>query len=185
MRSGPRCFPTERPAHTPPDVNGDPVTIALPTSDRRTAARGVVLPWTDTFEPQTFLECGLPTWRHGWVPRRLGLATRRQLREQLLAPGGQSPCARVVWGPRSPRDRRVRWAYLYRVDLAAPSVPNTPARELARQAAMLRRRTCDVPGHVGPRDVGYCVPKISLGGCVTCWAAGRCLGTQGPCEEAA
>jgi hypothetical protein len=54
-------------------------------------------------------------------------------------------------------------AYLYRVDLAKPVRPMTPARGAALAAANRARRTC-------PQcrtDAGYVIPA-SLGMCVTC-----------------
>jgi hypothetical protein len=128
--------------------------------------RGVRLPWTGTWEPQAYWSRGLPAWRHGWVPARLYLATRRQLRAAGLSPA-QQPCAVVEWG------RRGGFAWLYRIELAAPHVEQTPARQASLAAAMRGRRTCPVCR----TERGYCIPKVSLGGCHDCHAAGRCRGT--------
>jgi len=43
-------------------------------------------------------------------------ATRRQLRQRGLAPGGCDPVAQIMWKHR----RQTRTAYLYRLDLAVP-----------------------------------------------------------------
>jgi RecB family exonuclease len=51
-----------------------------------------------------------------------GLATRRQLRAMGKRPGGQDVTAVIEWR------RGRRWAGLYRIDLAAPVRPLTPAR---------------------------------------------------------
>ncbi|MFD8475256.1 RRQRL motif-containing zinc-binding protein [Streptomyces globisporus] len=100
----------------------------------------------------------LPCYRWRLAPE--GLATRRQLRALGLRPGGQDVAAQLE---RPRRRRGPLVAYLYRVDLAKPVRPMTPARAAALAAAMLARRTC-------PNcrtDVGYCIPR-SLGTCVTC-----------------
>lgn len=88
-------------------------------------------------------EYGIPTY-----PKRLappGLATRRQLRAKGLRPGGQDVAAQVLWLGRRPpgaRERLVRAAYLYRIDLAVPVRPMTPGRWRAVHAMMRARRTC-------------------------------------------
>ncbi|XXZ47399.1 RRQRL motif-containing zinc-binding protein (plasmid) [Streptomyces cavourensis] len=74
---------------------------------------------------------------------RTGLATRRQLREMGLRPGGQEPVARIEC--RSGR----RFAWLYRIDLAKPKRPMTLAKEAALDKAMAARQTC--PGPCGRR----------------------------------
>ncbi|MFE9341334.1 RRQRL motif-containing zinc-binding protein [Streptomyces sp. NPDC007063] len=81
-------------------------------------------------------EYGIPTY-----PRRLapgGLATRRQLRAQGLRPGGQPVAAQILWH----RYGQLRVAYLYRLDLAQPVRPMTPARWTAHEQMMRARRTC-------------------------------------------
>ncbi|MFC8263535.1 RRQRL motif-containing zinc-binding protein [Streptomyces sp. NPDC057291] len=89
-----------------------------------------------------------------------GLATRRQLRAMGLRPGGQDVAAEL----KRPRRRRGPLvAYLYRVDLAKPVRPMTPARAVALAKAMLARRTC-------PNcrtGAGYCIPS-TLGMCFPC-----------------
>ncbi|MCZ4122609.1 RRQRL motif-containing zinc-binding protein [Streptomyces sp. H39-S7] len=89
-----------------------------------------------------------------------GFATRRQLRARELRPGGQGVAAQL----ERPRRRRAPLvAYLYRVDLAKPVRPMTPAKYAALAKAMQARRTCPVCR----TDAGYCIPA-SLGMCVPC-----------------
>ncbi|MEU6282101.1 RRQRL motif-containing zinc-binding protein [Streptomyces sp. NPDC047028] len=100
----------------------------------------------------------LPVYRWRLAPD--GLATRRQLRAQGLRPGGQDVAAQL----ERPRRRRPPLvAYLYRVDLAAPVRPMTPARWGALAKANRARRLCPECG----RDAGYVIPA-SLGTCVRC-----------------
>ncbi|MCD0483444.1 hypothetical protein LO771_13790 [Streptacidiphilus sp. ASG 303] len=101
---------------------------------------------------------GLPTYPWRMAPE--GLATRRQLRAEGLRPGGQDVAAQILWRNRR---RGVRAAYLYRVDLARPVRPMTPARAAALAAAMRARRTCPVCG----RDAGYVLPA-RYGTCLPC-----------------
>jgi hypothetical protein len=77
-----------------------------------------------------------------------GLATRRQLRAMGKRPAGQDITALVEW--RCGR----RWAGLYRIDLAAPVRPMTPARRAAIDRALTARRTCRSCG----LDAGYYLP---------------------------
>ncbi|MEU3353794.1 RRQRL motif-containing zinc-binding protein [Streptomyces sp. NPDC037389] len=103
---------------------------------------------------------GIPTYPWRLAPE--GLATRRQLRARGLRPGGQPIVAQILW-----RSRRSvhgpRKAYLYRIDMARPVRPMTPAKHTALERAMAARRTCPVCR----KDAGYCVPA-SLGMCVPC-----------------
>ncbi|MEU1310257.1 RRQRL motif-containing zinc-binding protein [Streptomyces cinnamoneus] len=89
-----------------------------------------------------------------------GLATRRQLRAAGLRPGGQ-PVVAEVQRPRYRRGPLV--AYLYRIDLARPVRPMTPAKREALDRANTARRTCPACR----RDAGYVIP-VSLGMCVPC-----------------
>ncbi|MFB7580042.1 RRQRL motif-containing zinc-binding protein [Streptomyces hydrogenans] len=100
----------------------------------------------------------LPVYRWRLAPE--GLATRRQLRAMGLRPGGQDVAAELE-RPRRRRDPLV--AYLYRIDLARPVRPMTPARWAALAAANAARRICPECG----RDAGYRIPP-SLGSCVPC-----------------
>ncbi|MCA6094022.1 hypothetical protein LE181_17880 [Streptomyces sp. SCA3-4] len=89
-----------------------------------------------------------------------GLATRRQLRAAGLRPGGQ-PVVAQLERPRRRRGPLV--AYLYRIDLAKPVRPMTPARWAALAKANAAQRVC-------PNcrtDAGYRIPT-SIGMCVTC-----------------
>ncbi|MEU7907950.1 RRQRL motif-containing zinc-binding protein [Actinoplanes sp. NPDC049118] len=104
---------------------------------------------------------GIPTyWWQGAPP---GYATRRQLRERGLCPGGQPIAAQILWRGVG----GVRAAYLYRLDLARPKRTATPAVRAALAKAMRARRTCPACRHVRP----YCIPR-SLGECLTCHPEG-------------
>lgn len=88
------------------------------------------------------------------------LATRRQLREMGLRPGGQEPVARVECRGGK------RFAWLYRIDLAKPKLPMTLAKEAALDKAMSTRQTC--PGPCGRRYFN-CLPLKTLGSCLECF----------------
>jgi hypothetical protein len=100
---------------------------------------------------------GIPTYPWRYAPE--GLATRRQLRARGLRPGGQ-PVAAQVLRPRHRRGPLV--AYLYRLDMAKPVRPMTPAKRRALECAMRARRTCPQcrtdAGYVIPASLGVCVP---------------------------
>ncbi|MGW7610316.1 RRQRL motif-containing zinc-binding protein [Streptomyces sp. NPDC054766] len=103
---------------------------------------------------------GVPTYPWHFAPD--GYATRRQLRERGLRPGGQPIAAQVMRRHRG-RKSGVQVAYLYRVDRARPVRPMTSRKWGALALAMLARRTC-------PQcqlDAGYVIPT-SLGTCVSC-----------------
>ncbi|MEV5802583.1 RRQRL motif-containing zinc-binding protein [Streptomyces collinus] len=100
----------------------------------------------------------LPVFRWRLAPD--GYATRRQLRARGLRPGGQEVAAEL----QRPRRRRGPLvAYLYRVDLAKPVRPMTPARRAALAKANRARRLCPACR----RDAGYVIPA-SLGTCTPC-----------------
>ncbi|MFD3567423.1 RRQRL motif-containing zinc-binding protein [Streptomyces sp. NPDC058667] len=99
----------------------------------------------------------LPVFR--WRQASPGLATRRQLREMGLRPGGQEPVARIEC-----RGGR-RFAWLYRIDRAVPKLPMTLAKEAALDAAMAARQTCPACR----RRYFHCVPLRSLGSCLECY----------------
>lgn len=101
----------------------------------------------------------LPVFRWHLAPD--GYATRRQLRARDLRPGGQDVAAQLERPRRRGRPPLV--AHLYRVDLAKPVRPMTPARWAALAKANAARRRC--PGC--RRDAGYVIPP-TLGTCVTC-----------------
>ncbi|MFE7583105.1 RRQRL motif-containing zinc-binding protein [Streptomyces gardneri] len=100
----------------------------------------------------------LPVYRWRLAPE--GLATRRQLRAMGLRPGGQDVAAELE-RPRRRREPLV--AYLYRIDLARPVRPMTPARWAALAAANAAQQVCPECG----RDAGYRIPT-SLGMCTPC-----------------
>jgi hypothetical protein len=100
----------------------------------------------------------LPVYRWRLAPD--GYATRRQLRALGLRPGGQDVAAQLE---RPRRKRGPLVAYLYRVDLAKPVRPMTPARRAALAKANAARRTCPACR----RDAGYVIPT-ALGTCVPC-----------------
>jgi hypothetical protein len=99
---------------------------------------------------------GIPTFPYRWAPPHL--ATRRQLRQAGLRPGGQDIAAQIVWR----RGKRV--AYLYDIG-AAKAKRTATARQLAAIAKALRaRRTCrtcrtcqQVKGYYIPRRYGECL----------------------------
>ncbi|EGX56207.1 hypothetical protein SZN_28918 [Streptomyces zinciresistens K42] len=112
----------------------------------------------------------LPVFRWHLAPD--GYATRRQLRARDLRPGGQDVAAQL----ERPRRRRPPLvAYLYRVDLALPVRPMTPARWAALARANAARRRCPECR----RDAGYVIPA-SLGMCVPCAYPGP-DGPEGSC----
>lgn len=100
---------------------------------------------------------GIPTY--WWRGAPAGYATRRQLRERDLCPGGQPIAAQILWRGMG----GVRAAYLYRLDLARPKRTATPAVRAALAKAMRARRTCSICRTVRP----YCIPR-SLGCCIEC-----------------
>ena len=107
---------------------------------------------------------GLPTWP--WRSAPPGLATRRQLAAAGLRPGGQPIAGQVCWTSRrysARRRSRVRFAYLYRVDLAAPRREPTVAQLVALAKADAARRTCLSCG----LHAAYVIPR-SLGECLDC-----------------
>ncbi|WP_037860459.1 RRQRL motif-containing zinc-binding protein, partial [Streptomyces sp. NRRL F-5065] len=74
----------------------------------------------------------LPVFRWKQAGRE-NLATRRQLREMGLRPGGQEPVARIECRGGK------RFAWLYRIDLAKPKFAMTLAKEAALDKAMAAR----------------------------------------------
>lgn len=90
------------------------------------------------------LDGGLPTFPFRLAPE--GLATRRQLRDRGLCPGGHEPWARLEWS----RGRRHAWLYV--IAWAKPSRRSTPAQLVSLDKAMRARRTC-ARGHVADHCV--------------------------------
>lgn len=103
---------------------------------------------------------GVPTYPWQFAPD--GYATRRQLRERGLRPGGQPVAAQVMRQHRG-RKAAVQVAYLYREDLAKPVRPMTSRKWGALALAMLARRTCPKCRVI----YSYCLPT-SLGMCILC-----------------
>ena len=87
---------------------------------------------------------GMPTFGFRWAPE--GLATRRQLRELGLCPGGRAPWAQLEWS----RGRRHAWLYV--IAWAKPSPVRSPAQVVSLEKAMQTRRTCAV-GHIADHCV--------------------------------
>lgn len=103
---------------------------------------------------------GIPTFPWKLAPD--GYATRRQLRDLGLRPGGQPVAAQLMRRSRR-RKSGVSIAFLYRVDLAKPVRPMTSRKWGALALAMLARRTCPECRVI----YSYCIPT-SLGMCVLC-----------------
>lgn len=95
---------------------------------------------------------------HRWRQAPKGLATRRQLRQMRLRPGGHEPVARIECRGGK------RWAWLYEIDKALPIRPMTLAKEIALDAAMSKRQTCPKCG----RRYYHCLPLKTLGACLEC-----------------
>lgn len=106
------------------------------------------------YEPRSGV---LPVYRWRQAPK--GLATRRQLRDQRLRPGGQDPVAVIECRGGK------RKAWLYEIDRALPIRPMTFAKELALDKAMAKRQTCPICG----RRYFHCLPLRTLGSCLECY----------------
>ncbi|MFG2220457.1 RRQRL motif-containing zinc-binding protein [Streptomyces sp. NPDC048685] len=98
----------------------------------------------------------LPVYRWRQAPK--GLATRRQLRERRLRPGGQDPVAVIECRGGK------RKAWLYAIERALPIRPMTFAKEVALDKAMAKRQTCPTCS----RRYYHCLPLKSLGSCLEC-----------------
>lgn len=98
-----------------------------------------------------------PVYRWRQAPQ--GLATRRQLRERRLRPGGQEPVAAIECRGGK------RKAWLYEIDKALPIRPMTFAKEVALDRAMAKRQTCPSCR----RRYYRCLPLRSLGSCLECY----------------
>ncbi len=106
---------------------------------------------------------GIPTYPFHLAPD--GYATRRQLREQKLCPGGKPIQAQIIWKHkgvskhgRGSTARRV--AYLFSLKDAKPKRESTPAQLEAVNKALAARRTCPTCGveqeYYIPRSRGEC-----------------------------
>lgn len=100
---------------------------------------------------------GIPTY--WWRGAPDCYATRRQLRERGLRPGGQPIAAQILWHGVG----GTRVAYLYRVDLARPKRTATPRQREAIGRALIARMRCATCRIVRP----YFIPR-SLGECLDC-----------------
>ncbi|MGW1007703.1 RRQRL motif-containing zinc-binding protein [Streptomyces sp. NPDC002520] len=98
-----------------------------------------------------------PVYRWRQAPK--GLATRRQLREMRLRPGGQEPVAEIEC--RGGKRR----AWLYEIDKALPIRPMTLAKELALDKAMAARQTCPLCR----RRYYHCLRLRTIGSCEECY----------------
>ncbi|MER7847309.1 RRQRL motif-containing zinc-binding protein [Kitasatospora sp. NPDC096077] len=110
------------------------------------------------WDPEGTRHGGTPTYP--WRMAPAGYFTRRQLRAKGLRPGGQDVAAQIMWPSRYGGTRP---AYLYRLALARPVRPMTPAKAAALDKANRARRTCPACG----QDAGYVLPA-HLGTCLTC-----------------
>ena len=106
-------------------------------------------PYADATRP-------IPTYRWQQAPR--GLATRRQLRDMGLRPGGHDPVAVIEC--RGGKRR----AWLYDVSKAVPKFPMTLAKEAALDRAMEARQRCPKCR----RRYHHCLPLKTLGSCLEC-----------------
>ncbi|MEW2373437.1 RRQRL motif-containing zinc-binding protein [Streptomyces sp. NPDC006656] len=96
---------------------------------------------------------------HRWRQAPKGLATRRQLRERRLRPGGQDPVAVIECRGGK------RMAFLYEIAKAKPIRPMTFAKEVALDKAMAARQTCPKCA----RRYYHCLPLRTLGSCLECY----------------
>ncbi|MEU4576038.1 RRQRL motif-containing zinc-binding protein [Nonomuraea sp. NPDC023979] len=110
---------------------------------------------------------GFPTYPWEMAPE--GMATYRQLRKLGLRPNGQGVQAQIMWGCKKEK-AGYRVAYLYRIDLAAPIRPMTPAKRAAIAKALEARKTCSDCGTV----FKYVLPT-RYGACIDCdgWGVGQ------------
>ncbi|MFI9080955.1 RRQRL motif-containing zinc-binding protein [Streptomyces sioyaensis] len=98
-----------------------------------------------------------PVYRWRQAPK--GLATRRQLREMRLRPGGQEPVAEIEC--RGGKRR----AWLYEIEKALPIRPMTLAKELALDKAMAARQSCPLC----KRRYYHCLRLRTIGSCEECY----------------
>ncbi|MFE1452694.1 RRQRL motif-containing zinc-binding protein [Streptomyces olivaceoviridis] len=120
---------------------------ADPATAEKPAVQDIDLYGTDDF----------PVYRWRQAPK--GLATRRQLREMRLRPGGQAPVAAIEC--RGGKRR----AWLYDIDQALPIRPMTLAKEIALDKAMEARQRCPLCR----RRYFHCLPLKTLGSCLECY----------------
>jgi hypothetical protein len=152
------------------DYNAEHAALLTPIPAPTTTAKPPSEPTEESEDPMVFYDptgarFGRPTYPFKFAPD--GLATRRQLRDKGLRPGGQDIAAQIVWR------RGKRAAYLYRIDKAVPKREATPAQRAALDKAMTARRTCPTCGQVKH----YCIPR-RFGECLDCVDATSHGGTR-------
>jgi hypothetical protein len=135
----------------------DIIQLRNPDLDDLVINRGFFLEFYDP----AGVKYGFPTFPYRCAPD--GLATIRQLRDRGLRPGGQPVVAQILWRHR----KRIRVAYLYRVDRAKQARLATLAQLGAIQKALKARRTCPTCKHL--RD--YYIPR-RIGECLDCCPGG-------------
>lgn len=96
------------------------------------------------------------------------LATRRQLRDRGLRPGGHNPvavlrCRYCAYRPGQACIHPTR-AWLWDTTTALPKIVMTLGKERALDAAMAARSTCPACR----RRYHYCLPLRSIGSCLEC-----------------
>ncbi|MDH6107897.1 hypothetical protein P3T36_006356 [Kitasatospora sp. MAP12-15] len=101
---------------------------------------------------------GTPTFPWKFGPEKERMATRRQLREMGLRPGGQDVAAQIVCRGGK------RVGHLFPVAGAKPVRPMTPARAAALAKAMKARQTCPICRVT----YEFCLPLKTLGSCLPC-----------------
>lgn len=114
------------------------------------------VPWADGPVLTRGTVAGLPALTWGQAAR-YPLATRRQLRNARLAPGGREPVAVLVFAHRRPNRRRVERAWLYLTTTAVPKRTASPAQLVAIEQALAARRTCELCG----REQTYYLSTLS------------------------
>ena len=117
---------------------------------------------TDDWDPTGELHGGMPTYPWGQAPRDM-FATRRQLRDLGLRPGGQPIAAQMIrHRKKKPGDPLL--AHLYLITLALPKRTATPAQLAALDKAMAARQTCPLCR----TRFEFCLPLRTLGSCWSC-----------------
>lgn len=108
---------------------------------------------------------GIPTYPWRMAPD--DLATRRQLADLGLRPGGAPIVAQLMWSRRN----RTVVAYLYTIETAKPRREATPAVLASLDRARAARRRCPEC----QEDRGY-IPRAAWGMCTPCAIAADLTG---------
>jgi hypothetical protein len=111
------------------------------------------------FDDPKGVRFGIPTWPWRCGPDKTELATERQLKAMGLRKGGRPPAGQLGWS----RCGEDMFCPLYRVDLAKPKRPMTPAKWAAIRKAIAARRVCPTCKTEKP----YEIPK-RFGECNDC-----------------